>query len=361
MTIEIVPYAPEHRPLVRELNARLAAAGSRWSFYEDDRPDWLAREEGVPVWREQFVAVEDGAAVRGAYVLKSQEFLVEDKRVQLASWQGPVSEGDVDNRYAFLALQLLRDMQRREPLLYGWGATDRMEELLRRLHWRTVETPFLLRVVKPVRFLRRNAYLRRTQRDRALLDAAAMTGVGSIGIRALQTRVRRVRTRGAVVEKRFGPWADEVWEAAQGRYAFVADRSSRSLNALFPEHGWPEAEILRLPEGWAAVRDQQLQGDVRFGDLRLGSIVDAFGPPEAAPEVVAAAARHLARGGVDLVVANFSHPAWIAGFRAAGFVVVPNRRHFAVSPGLAKAYPKLDALVPGMHLTPIDGDGPRGL
>src|SRR6184192_4056066 len=67
-----VRFAPEHAPAVRAFNERLAHAGAPWRFPESTVPDWLRRVDGVPVWQEYFLLLEDDA-VRGAYVLALQD------------------------------------------------------------------------------------------------------------------------------------------------------------------------------------------------------------------------------------------------------------------------------------------------
>jgi hypothetical protein len=104
-----------------------------------------------------------------------------------------------------------------------------------------------------------------------------------------------------------------------------------------------------------------MEGDVRFGDLRVGSVIDAFAAPADARLVTRAASRFLEQRSVDLIATNFAHPAWVSAFRASGFIVVPERRLFAVSKSFSAAVPNLESLLEGMHLTPLDGDGPRGL
>jgi hypothetical protein len=370
MAVEIVPYAPRHVPLVRAFNQRLAAANSTWAFYEEHRPDWLAPEPDQPrtVWREYFVAVENDQVARGGYCLKPQQFELNGRNVLIANWQGPVSEGEVDRRYALLALQMMRDMERRQPLLFAWGASERLSELLRRLGWRSAAMPFLLRVVRPVVFLRHNAFLRTSRQQRLALDLAAFTGLGSAGIRLLQRAMLKGghATAEAVVERSFGEWTDAIWQQSRHHYSMVALRDQQTQNALMSSERWPERTILRMVVqdrtiGWAAVRDTQMTNDRRFGDLRVGSIIDAFGTPDAARSIIRAASRFLEQRGVHMIAANLSHPDWITAARGSGFLMVPNRRLFAVSPSFSRAYPDFDKVIAGMHLTLIDGDGPRGL
>src|SRR4051812_25031888 len=101
MAMQIVPYGEEHEPLVRAFNQRLHEAGSTWEFYDQHVPGWVPRDatRDQSVWREYYVAVQDGPTARGAYCLKPQAFVVDGQERTLANWQGPVSEGEVNNRF----------------------------------------------------------------------------------------------------------------------------------------------------------------------------------------------------------------------------------------------------------------------
>ena len=151
-----------------------------------------------------------------------------------------------------------------------------------------------------------------------------------------------------------------------GGDAVLATRDGATMNALLAPGRWPPAHKLRVVRdgrtlGWAAVMDTSMRDDERFGSLRVGSVVDALADPEDAEAVVGAAFRFLRARGVDLVVSNQSHPAWIAGFEAHGFQAIPDRRVFASSPELAKALEPWDEVRRGLHLTNLDGHGPLAL
>ena len=104
-----------------------------------------------------------------------------------------------------------------------------------------------------------------------------------------------------------------------------------------------------------------MKDDARFGDLRVGSVVDALASPRDARHVIGAAFRFLRERNVDLVVANQSHPKWIDAFRETGFWTVPNKRVFAVSPELQKTLEPWDLTRQGLFLTNMDGHGPHAL
>jgi hypothetical protein len=348
------------------------SAGQNWGLYADPVPAWVPKRPGQRVWREHYVAVEDGSAVRGGYALKPQEFLIRGRTEVVTDWQGPVSEGAYDRHYNTLGLRLVRDMLRRRPLLYSWGHggyDQPMINMLRTLGWHLHSTPFCILVTKPFRFLRLNRYLRATPRRRLALDFLAWSGLGFLGLRTLHAfnRLRggRIDRAEAEVVSEFGPWADALWDRCSARYACIGARDSKTLNVLLPREGWPAGIRLRVLRGgdtigWAVVRDTPMKGDARFGDLRVGSVIDCFGLPEDAPAVIGAATRFLRTRGVDLVATNQAHPDWVRAFARNGYAVVPNKRVFALSPGLEKALAPLDETLKGLHLTIMDGHGPHG-
>jgi hypothetical protein len=133
-----------------------------------------------------------------------------------------------------------------------------------------------------------------------------------------------------------------------------------------PKDNWPPVTRLKIKLknqiiGVAAVLDSQMQDDDRFGSLRVGTIVDNFGPLERCGRVVAAAADFLKHSGVDLIIANQTHPQWLRGFRANGFHILQHRRVLAFSKALQQQWGAAESLLPGLHMTNLDADGPVGL
>lgn len=371
MAIEVVPYTPDRQTAVIAFNRRMREGGTRWGWYEHAVDSWLPRRPGVKVWREHYLALEDGQEVRGAYALKPQEWWLRGEPTVVTDWQGPVSEGLLSRRYNTLGLRLLRDMLKRYPLLYSWGHggdEERMFQMLRSLKWLLHPTPFCLWVEHPFRFLRRNRYLRGSARNRAALDALAFSGAGWLGLKALHGALSlrgRVPAASGEVVADFGPWADALWERCRGAYAALGLRDAATLNALLPRDGWPESIRIRVRRegrdiGWVAVMDRALEHDARFGSLRVGTVIDALALPEDASAVVGVAKRFLRERGVDIICSNQSHPAWVQGFARSGFVVLPARRYFAASPALQAALEPFDETARGLHLTNLDGHGPHG-
>jgi hypothetical protein len=372
MGIEVVPYTPDRVDAVLAFNKRMADGNTGWGWYEHSEDEWLPKRPGVEVWREHYVAVEDGTDVRGAYALKPQPWFINGEQVLVTDWQGPVSEGLLSRKYNTLGLRLLREMLKRYPLLYSWGHGGdeaSMLQMLKSLKWQIHPTPFCLRVVKPFRFLRKNRYLRGTPNRRLGLDALAMTGLGWIGLKLMHAALslKGLATRRAEAEhvEDFGSWADALWEKCRGDYKVIGLRDATTMNALLPREGWPHCFRLRVRRGaedlgWVVVMDNQLSDDARFGELRVGSVVDCLAAPDDAAAVIGAANRFLVDRGVDMIASNQAHPIWAEAFAKNGYVVLPGRRYFAASPELQKVLAPFDENQTGLHLTNLDGHGPHG-
>ena len=155
-------------------------------------PEWLPKLSGRKLFQEFYVAADAEGSVRGGYLLKYQEFRIGDQTLSIGDFQLPVSEGFVNRAYMPLA-RLLRNAERRMPLLYSLGMGPLSEPLPRLLAasgWRVTPVPFFFRIVHPVPFLRNSVYLRRNVLLRRLLDVLAFFGLGLGG---RQARLRRRR------------------------------------------------------------------------------------------------------------------------------------------------------------------------
>src|SRR5450432_3624152 len=240
MPIQIVPFIAGHVAAVREFNRRLmpvdpdgdgappASRADDLQFPETPDPGWLP---GM----ELFVACE-GDAVRGGYILRRQEFSVLGETVPVAHYRLPLSEGVIDRKYAMLGLRLIRDALAREPRLYalGMGGLQHpLPQMLKRLGWRMCAVPFHFKVVHPFRFLREIRALRTTPLRRLILDAAAYTGAGWLGLR-LMGHARRVPKTRCNTTASFAGWADEVYEQSRPDYTLMAARTGRTLDQLYP-------------------------------------------------------------------------------------------------------------------------------
>ena len=110
--------------------------------------------------------------------------------------------------------------------------------------------------------------------------------------------------------------------------------------------------------GWAVVGERRK--DTKYGNMRVGSVVDCFALPGELFSVVRCATQTLERQGFDLILSNQSHPAWGEAFKNAGYLPGPSNFIFAASKKLAQLLAPFEEVRAKMHLTRADGDGLPG-
>jgi hypothetical protein len=367
MALLIEPYREQHESAVREFNQRLTSAGADHNlvFYGRSTAQWLPRTSDGNLYNEYFVAVADGV-VRGGYALKHQEFYFPDGTVRsVAYYHHPLSEGIVNKSYAVVGGLLLRDAMRRAPLIYclGMGGYDRpLPKMLIKLGWDHLAVPFYFRVVKPSRFLREMQALRSSSSRRLIMNLAAATGAGWA---ALQTynALKATRSHKPPCDVQrvdcFSRWADELWQEAKSTCTFAAVRDSRVLNRLYPadDNHFVKLQITRNGKtlGWAVAAERRK--DAKFGNMRVGSIVDCFAVPEGEIPVVRAATEALIADGVDLIVSNQNHVLWQQALSSCAFLSAESNFIFAAGKELStRLEPFLETMV-RIHMTRADGDG----
>jgi hypothetical protein len=233
--------------------------------------------------------------------------------------------------------------------------------MLQAFGWRLWDVPFLFHVHNPTRFLRQIRPLRTTAPRRFLMDAAAATGFGAMGIRLMQMRPPRQSRISASFVEGFGSWADVLWGRSRSGLLFGLNRTSETLNLLYAQ---PDQKYLRVmmtrgdvPIGWVVLLETQMRQHRYFGDLRVGTLVDGVAVSGETVAVVAAALAILDERGVDLTVCNQAHEDWVSALRRNGFISGPSNYVFAASKDLAKMLGEGHH----MHITRGDGDGPLTL
>jgi hypothetical protein len=370
MPISVQPYTPNFIPAVKAFNQRLAAGGigSEFHFPESNVPHWLPELEGRTIFQRYYVAVDDDH-VRGAFILKYQDFRVGNETRRVVYYHLPVSEGIVNKTYASVGVMMMRSALKLEPCLFalGMGGFDRpLPMMLKALGWKMSAVPFYFRVEHPNRFLRNIAPVRQEPRKRLLADIAAFSGAGWIGITAFHSLRSRRSVAGVTIDpvSSFGEWADALWRVSAQAYPLVASRESKVLNVLYPPgSNFICCKVNRGSEvlGWFVVLDTQMKNNKYFGNLRVGTIADAFASPENALAVVQSARQVLKARGVDLIVSNHAHHAWGDAFRACGFLLGPSNFIFAASRGLYDLLPSFEEVEPQLYFMRGDGDGPVNL
>ena len=376
MAIVIQPYHPEHEPAVAEFNQRLRQAGEdeNMVFYRWAEPRWLPRSAESRIYNEFFVAV-DGGVVRGGYALKTQEFFFPDGQIRsIGYYHHPLSEGIVNKAHAIVGTLLLRDAMQRAPLLYclGMGGYDHaLPQMLVRLGWAHCLVPFFFRIVNPSRFLRNMQTLRSSASRKLLLDLAACSGAGWLGSKLFQGYRTLLAPRSPEAEycevasfeaADTAESLQSIWEQARQNCSFTAVRDAEALRVLYSP---AETHLTRMVVkrngaaiGWAVVGERRK--DTKYGNMRVGSVVDCFALPGELFLVVRGATETLERQGFDLILSNQSHQAWREAYKAAGYLPGPSNFIFAASKKLAELLAPFEEVRPRMHLTRADGDGLPG-
>jgi len=372
MAIIIQPYRPEHEPAVADFNQRLRQgnADENMVFYRQAEPHWLPRSAESRIYNEYFVAV-DGSIVRGGYALKTQDFLFPDGQVRaIGYYHHALSEGIVDRAHAIVGTLLLRDAMQRSPLLFclGMGGYDHpLPQMLIRLGWTHCLVPFFFRVLNPSRFFREMQTLRSTPSRRFLLDLAAHSGAGWAASKLFSAfRIRRSPATESLEVANFEDEPDgsvqDLWEGARQICSFTAVRDGKALQVLYPPQ---QTRLTRLiikrnggAVGWAIVGERRK--DRKYGNLRVGSVVDCFALPGEMLAVVNGATGTLESQGFDLILSNQSHEASAAAFAAAGYHSGPSNFIFAASRKLGELLVPFEKVRPRMHMTRADGDGLPG-
>ncbi len=372
MPITIQEFKESMVPSVVAFNERLAEGKLRWRLPTSPGPNWLPRLPDSTIFRQLFLALDETATVRGGYCIKHQDYRIGDGVRSIGQIALPLSEGIVDRHYAQVGAQLLLHAIHQQPFLYalGMGGQDEsITNLVRAARWRVITLPFYFRVLRPFVFLRNVRILRRSSLRRLALDGLALSGLGWLGCKAvnLVLSCAAPSQRGLTVEQvdEFSDWADDVWQASAPEYPYSAVRDAATLRILYPKDD-PRFIRLKISEagrwiGWAVLLATDLRNHKQFGNMRLGSIVDAFARPADADKIIAVAERLLRSKNVDLIVSNQAHGRWCQALRRCGFLTGPSNFLLATSRKLTELLDTLKITNDSLYLNRGDGDGPINL
>jgi hypothetical protein len=363
--LELVPYSPQLDDAIVDFNRRLVAGSAEGGFQLLVGPGPTPAPGGEGVSFERYVALE-GDTVRGGVTLQIQPFSVDGEMCMVANLQLPLSEGIVDRRYAFVGSWLVKHVLHRYPRCFalGMGGEDRqLPQLLRAMGFAVWSVPFLFMVSNVSRAVRELTVVGPPRRRRAAATLVRFSGAGllaSKGWRATTAwRAREADAVGIEPVEQWGLWADQVWERARGSFRVSAVRDARTMPTLLsPDDGrFPAFRLHERGEtlGWVAVVVNRMVDNPHFGNLSVGTIVDALTVPGRERATVGAATRLLVEQDVDLVVTNQSHPVWRAACRSAGFLGGPSNYVLATSPRFLGRGVDLESS--GVHFTRGDGDG----
>jgi|SRR5215468_4505937 len=330
---------------VARLNRRLKARGR-----DDEMPldpalpgEAHYRPEGFPVYRRMIIA-EDGQEVRAAMLLCHHNVFIHGVRRDFCWTKMPLSEGIIDSKYSLAILQLIKRALDYQPFMMGVGAGTPESEghrLFAGLRWRHRSVPFFFYPVKVSKVLRGLNYLKNNVKLRyaALLAAYSGVGAGVSGLLALRRKLSTTLSgyEASVVEG-FDEWADRIFAHSLSDYPVAIRSDATSLNIVYPpdDHRYIRLKVMRkgakTEVGWIVMASKQMSDNHYFGDLKVGALVDGFGRSEDLPALVAAGLNHMVGVGVDIIVANFSHAAWVEACRRSGMLSGPSNFQVFVSP-----------------------------
>jgi len=330
---------------IGRLNGRLKAGGR-----EEEMPlnpalpgEAQYRPEGFPVYRRMIIA-EDGQEVRAAMMLCRHNIFIHGERRDFCWTKMPLSEGIVDLKYSLAIVQLMKKAVDYQPFLMGVGAGTSTSEgyrLFAKLRWRIQPVPFFFYPVRVSKVLRGMRYFNGNAKLRygALLGAYSGAGACVSGLLTLRRKLLGDFSGYEVsVVEGFDGWADHVFAKSVSEYAAAIRSDATSLNIVYPPD---DRRYIRLrvkrksaghDAGWVVVASKQMRDNHYFGDLKVGTLVDGFGRLEDAPLLVAAGLDHLIGIGADIIVANFSHTAWVEACRRSGMFSGPSNFQLFVSP-----------------------------
>jgi hypothetical protein len=367
--LRLEPLSAALVPALEAFHSRLEAQGGppyRFGTRVDTQADAAPPS---PMRMETWLAV-DREHVRGGILVQHLWMDSATGRIPAVNIQLPLSEGTVDRRYAHVGPWLIRSVQRREPRVFavGMGSMEQpLPQLLAALRWTVVLVPFFVHVHRPFRFLREMPMLRKGP-ARHVAAAAAYTGVGFMGVRSatglrtlLRRGMRRVRRLDVRPLEDWGPWTTEMWERTRAANSLAVVRDEASLRVLYPPVG-DRTRCYRVDHdgravGWFVLLTTRMQDSAYFGNLYVGTILDAHAIDGFARDVLAAARRTLYSLRVDLSLTNQLHATWQRACEENGYWRGTGNFLFAASPALLEAAGHEGDVLARVHLTRGDGDG----
>jgi hypothetical protein len=372
MGIIIDSYSEKQQKAVAAFNQRLRDRGVNFSFPESHISSRWPRKEKRKLFEDYYLAMEEDAIVRGGYILKHQDIIINGKIQSVGNIQLPLSEGTINNQYNWIGLKLHNDALRRQPNLYalGMGGVDNpFPKFLKSMGWNLVFIPFYFYVVNPVSFLRNISALRQTKLRSFALDFLAYSGIGFIGIKAAhQFLQRRSSSNDSIsIERvnRFDQWVDDIWQDICNNFVYSAVRDLETLDLLYPEEN---ATVIRLKVtiekkiiGWLLILDTAMKGHRQFNNMRVGSLIDCLALKGYELQLMKAASIYLRQAGVDLIITNQAYQRYGDALTQLGFMKGPSNFIFATSKKLSKLLDPSDKNLGRMHINRGDGDGPMHL
>jgi len=244
-----------------------------------------------------------------------------------------------------------------------WGA-KRIPSLVfsKALAGRVARVPFQFAVIRTARFLREIGPVRQGPKG-ILARLAASSGVAAVAGAAWRRTHSCAPPSGCSFEE-IASWPSDlnaVWKSCRDDFHFALARDARAVQDLHPaSQSRLHRYVLRRGNGllgWSAGLFTQMRESPYFGNLLVGTILDALAPPEHLDALLAHTYHGLRELGADLIVANYTHERWRGRFRRLGFFNGPSNYLLALSKPLAAALGPGPNALDRAYMSRADGDG----
>ena len=370
MALIIKTFEKIHISLVKEFNGRIKSKKiyKGGIFPESNIPTWTKKEENSNYYQEYFLAFYDNA-VRGGYILKHIDFIINKKLIKISHLGLPLSEGIVNSKYAFIGIELNIDAAKRSPNLFAMGMggySEKLPQLLKKMKWKLTEVPFHFTILNSKNFLLNISYLRKNRFIKIILNIIAFSGIGNLAINSFfRKKKKKFDYEGLSFKKieKFDEKFDSLWKEVNHFYYLIAVRDRKILNKLYGIKRFNKLEVYEKGNfiGWVIVLNTKMHNHKQFGDMQVGSIVDCLSSPSNAIKIINCATEYLIKRKADIIVLNHANKDWNKALKLLGYFEGPSNYLFAPAPELAKKLEPFDLKKDDFFITRGDGDGPINL
>ena len=356
---------------VKEFNIRLKSLEATHQFPEKYISTWLPKAPNAEIYQEYYLLFDDDHIVRGGYILKYQFFIINGKKIKIADYQLPLSEGIVNSKYNFAGLVLYKNAIKKSNLLFALGMgglNQKLPKMLKAFSWEIKLVPFYFKICNIKIFLNNIFYLKNRTWLLRFLNNNVILSIIKI-VLWLYDFLKARKSHSDVdyeIVSNFDIWVNNIWNQAKNDYEFIAERSLDSLNLLYPinEKKYIKIKVYNGSKeaiGWCVVLKTKMTNHKQFGNMYLGSIVDCLCVDNYEDLVISAGLKYLNDNQVDLIVSNQSSTKWCYGLKENGFISGPSNFALAISNDLAKSFSDFKKSFPNFHFNRGDGDGPINL
>lgn len=378
MELKVTSFETSDIPAVRRFNQRFRDAASEFSFPENNISPLYSKDPNTKLFFEYYLVKDENGEVRGGYYFKNQEFYLNNALSEIVFMRMPLSEGVINRQYKDAGSLIFRDMEQKRKVVFALGMGGFQYPLPKKLislGWYMYEVPFFFHIVNQGAFLNDFEYLKKFKRTplrKFLFFLIKIFGILYFltALKKLQSSVHKLFRNSTfagikteIIEE-FTSFADELWENHKDEYSIIAKRDSHVLNKLYPKTDarFHKLKITRRGKtvGWTVLLCTKMQQDKYFGNLHLGSVIDAFSKSEDAGLLLHESVKFLRKMKADLIVSNHANINWGRHYRQNGFLKGPSNFILASSRGL-KDFFRGDVDFKNSFLMRGDGDGPINL